>query len=158
MIFLGSSQNSDLQGNTEVVVESTTPKPKNGDEVIVNKNDIDEKNFVKPQQKSNFDENDIDIAEALLANKEHKDQLNIDVKIGDGMDIAIHGENGKYFMYSFKLGNFIQFVFGSQAQSKTTDYNLQMHEFWHYECMTNTQLHFFSKKKKKKFLFELENS
>ena len=97
MIFLGSSQNSDLQGNTEVAVESTTPKPKNGDEVIVNKNNIDEKNFVKPQQKSNFDENDIDIAEALLANKEHKDQLNIDVKIGDGMDIAIHGENGKQY-------------------------------------------------------------
>ena len=33
-------------------------------------------------------------AEALLG-KEHKDQqVNYDVKIGDGMDIAIHGENG----------------------------------------------------------------
>ena len=82
MIFLGS--HSDLQG-TEVVVESS-PKP-NGDvdDIIVVKDIIDE--------------NEIDIAEALLANKEHKDQLNIDVKIGDGMDIAIHGENGKYFIH-----------------------------------------------------------
>ena len=34
-------------------------------------------------------------SEALLG-KEHKEQqVNYDVKIGDGMDIAIHGENGK---------------------------------------------------------------
>ncbi len=34
--------------------------------------------------------------EALLG-KEHKDQqVNYDVKIGDGMDIAIHGENGRW--------------------------------------------------------------
>ena len=36
--------------------------------------------------------------EALLG-KEHKEQqVNYDVKIGDGMDIAIHGENGKSFL------------------------------------------------------------
>ena len=111
MIFLGS--HSDLQG-TEVVVESS-PKP-NGDvdDVIVVKDIIDE--------------NEIDIAEALLANKEHKDQLNIDVKIGDGMDIAIHGENGKYFMYSFKLGNFIQFVFGIPKHSPKLQITI-------YKCM-----------------------
>lgn len=33
------------------------------------------------------------LSEALLG-KEHKEQVNYDVKIGDGMDIAIHGENG----------------------------------------------------------------
>ena len=36
----------------------------------------------------------LSFSEALLG-KEHKDQqVNYDVKIGDGMDIAIHGENG----------------------------------------------------------------
>jgi hypothetical protein len=34
------------------------------------------------------------VTEALL-NQDHKDQVNYDVKIGDGMDIAIHGENGE---------------------------------------------------------------
>ena len=76
-----------------------SPKPNTGnDETVIVKDNIADENFVKkPQKSTNFDENDIDIAEALLANKEHKDQLNIDVKIGDGMDIAIHGENGKYY-------------------------------------------------------------
>ena len=32
-----------------------------------------------------------------MGSKEHKDQLNVDVKIGDGMDIAIHGENGTFY-------------------------------------------------------------
>ena len=36
------------------------------------------------------------ISEVFLG-KDHKDQqVNYDVKIGDGMDIAIHGENGNY--------------------------------------------------------------
>ena len=78
-----------------------SPKPNGNDGVTIAKDtkidEIDENFVKKPQKSTNFDENDIDIAEALLANKEHKDQLNIDVKIGDGMDIAIHGENGKYY-------------------------------------------------------------
>ena len=39
------------------------------------------------------------VTDALIG-KEEKDRTNnIDVKIGDGMDIAIHGENGKHFMH-----------------------------------------------------------
>ena len=39
-------------------------------------------------------------SEALLG-KEHKEQqVNYDVKIGDGMDIAIHGENGNFSTFS----------------------------------------------------------
>ena len=50
----------------------------------------------KTNDKDTKDDNH-DVAEALLGSKEHKDQLNVDVKIGDGMDIAIHGENGTFY-------------------------------------------------------------
>ena len=50
----------------------------------------------KTNDKDTKDDNH-DVAEALLGSKEHKDQLNVDVKIGDGMDIAIHGENGMLY-------------------------------------------------------------
>lgn len=40
--------------------------------------------------------NNISVLSDALLGKEHKDQqVNYDVKIGDGMDIAIHGENGE---------------------------------------------------------------
>ena len=45
------------------------------------------------------DENDADVSEALINKldevKQHQQMTQFDVKIGAGMDIAIHGENGK---------------------------------------------------------------
>ena len=54
----------------------------------------------KTNDKDTKDDNH-DVAEALLGSKEHKDQLNVDVKIGDGMDIAIHGENGTFYRIAY---------------------------------------------------------
>ena len=40
--------------------------------------------------------------------KEHKEQqVNYDVKIGDGMDIAIHGENGEYLVTSIPVAEYM---------------------------------------------------
>ena len=55
-------------------------------------------------------------SEALLG-KEHKEQqVNYDVKIGDGMDIAIHGENGKIIFESLskvRLKNLVNLNWGT---------------------------------------------
>ena len=80
--FIGSDSQLpiDHKGESSKVAEST----KNPSEMVEDKDNPSKTIAINS-----------DVAEALLGSKEHKDQLNIDVKIGDGMDIAIHGENGK---------------------------------------------------------------
>ena len=81
--FIGSDSQLpiDHKGESSKVAEST----KNPSEMVEDKDNPSKTIAINS-----------DVAEALLGSKEHKDQLNIDVKIGDGMDIAIHGENGKW--------------------------------------------------------------
>ncbi len=38
------------------------------------------------------------VTDALIGKQEKDRSNNVDVKIGDGMDIAIHGENGQIFL------------------------------------------------------------
>ena len=102
--FIGSDSQLpiDHKGESSKVAEST----KNPSEMIEDKDNPSKTIAINS-----------DVAEALLGSKEHKDQLNIDVKIGDGMDIAIHGENGKWIK---RFENYIWISSDSAQQSAMT--------------------------------------